>query len=61
MISCLNLTGIRGLILDDFYRPIPWTQVTINDRRPVINVTPLGEFWRVLLPGIYTFKVKQIF
>ena len=29
----------------------------INDRRPVVNVTPSGEFWRILLPGSYTLKV----
>ena len=51
---------MKGLILNDYYQPIPSTQVMINNRRPVVNVTPLGEFWRVLLPGRYTFKVKNI-
>ncbi|CAF5126934.1 unnamed protein product, partial [Rotaria sp. Silwood1] len=29
----------------------------IDNRRPVVNVTTLGEHWRILLPGIYTLKV----
>jgi hypothetical protein len=32
----------------------------IDNRRPVVNVTPYGEFWRILLPGIYTLKVKNM-
>jgi len=32
----------------------------IDNRRPVVNVTPSGEFWRILLPGTYTLKVKNM-
>jgi hypothetical protein len=31
----------------------------IDERRPVVHVTSLGEFWRILLPGTYTLKVMQ--
>lgn len=51
---------MKGLILDEFNQPIPFTQVMIDNRRPVVNVTPLGEFWRILLPGVYTVKVNNI-
>jgi len=51
---------VKGLILNEYYQPISSTQIMINDRRPVVNVTPLGEFWRILLPGIYTLKVKNM-
>lgn len=54
----LFFSGVKGLILNEYSQPIPFTQVMIDDRRPVINVTPLGEFWRILLPGMYTLKVK---
>lgn len=43
--------------MNEDYQPIPFTQVMIDDRRPVVHVTPLGEFWRILLPGVYTLKV----
>ncbi|UJR25919.1 hypothetical protein I4U23_007267 [Adineta vaga] len=49
--------GVKGLILNEYFQPIPLTQVMIDDRRSVVNVTPLGEFWRILLPGVYTLKV----
>jgi hypothetical protein len=49
---------VKGLILNEYYQPISNTQVMIDNRRPVVNVTPLGEFWRILLPGVYTLKVK---
>jgi hypothetical protein len=32
----------------------------IDNRRPVVSVTSSGEFWRILLPGSYTLKVKNI-
>ena len=53
--------GVKGLILNEYDQPIPSTQVMIDNRRPVINVTSSGEFWRILLPGIYTLKVKIIY
>jgi len=52
--------GVKGLILNEYSEAIPSTAVMINDRRPVVNVTALGEFWRILLPGTYTLKVIQI-
>ncbi len=52
-----HILGVKGLILNEYFQPIPFTQVMIDDRRPVVNVTPLGEFWRILLPGSYTLKV----
>jgi hypothetical protein len=52
--------GVKGLILNEYNQPIPFTQVMIDERRPVVNVTPLGEFWRILLPGSYTLKVETV-
>ncbi|CAF0961940.1 unnamed protein product [Rotaria sordida] len=49
--------GVKGLILNENFQPIPSTQVMINNRKPVVKVTSLGEFWRILLPGTYTLKV----
>ena len=49
--------GVKGLVLNEFFQAIPSTQVMIDNRRPVVSVTPAGEFWRMLLPGSYTLKV----
>lgn len=50
--------GVKGLILDQDRNPIPSTSVMIDNRKPFVKVTNDGEFWRVLLPGTYTLKVK---
>jgi hypothetical protein len=52
--------GVKGLILNEYFQPISSTQVMIDNRRPVVSVTSSGEFWRILLPGSYTLKVKNI-
>ncbi|CAF4188623.1 unnamed protein product, partial [Rotaria sp. Silwood2] len=49
--------GVKGLVLNENFQPIPSTEVMINNRKPVVKVTSLGEFWRILLPGTYTLKV----
>lgn len=49
--------GVKGVVLNEVFQAIPLTQIMIDNRRPVVNVTPSGEFWRVLLPGTYTLKV----
>jgi len=49
--------GVKGLVLNENQQPISWTQIMIDDRRPVVPVTQQGEFWRVLLAGTYTLKV----
>ncbi len=51
------ILGVKGLVLNEYFQAIPTTQVMIDDRRPVVNVTPAGEFWRILLPGSYILKV----
>ena len=55
--SLLFPLGVKGLVLNELREPIPSTQVMIDDRRPVVNVSPLGEFWRILLPGTYMLRV----
>jgi hypothetical protein len=52
------ILGVKGLILNENSQPIPSTEIMIDNRRPVVKVTALGEFWRILLPGTYTLKVK---
>ncbi|UJR22964.1 hypothetical protein I4U23_025991 [Adineta vaga] len=49
--------GVKGLVLNEFLNPIPSTEIMINNRRPLVKVSELGEFWRILLPGTYILKV----
>lgn len=50
--------GVKGLILNEHSQAIPSTEVMIDNRKPTVKVTALGEFWRILLPGTYTLKVS---
>ena len=54
------ILGVKGLVLNENSQPIPSTQIMIDNRQPLVKVTALGEFWRILLPGTYTLKVEII-
>ena len=51
--------GIKGLMLNVDLWPIPGIKFMIDNRQSVVKVTPLGEFWRLLLPGICNLKVVK--
>jgi len=60
MIELLNQAqrGVKGVILNEYSEPIPSTQVKIDNRIPTAKVTSLGEFWKILIPGSYTLRVR---
>ncbi|XP_065568227.1 carboxypeptidase M-like [Artemia franciscana] len=51
--------GIRGIISDENGQPIPKTSVKVSGRDVGMQTTPLGEYWRVLLPGNYLLEVYK--
>ena len=52
------VVGVKGRIFNRLGLPIASAAVMINDRQPIVRTTSLGEFWRVLIPGVYTLKVR---
>lgn len=52
--------GVKGLLLNEYRQAIPSAEVMIDNRKPVVRTTGLGEFWRILLPGTYSLKVLII-
>ena len=50
------VTGVRGVIITSDGQPADNVTVQIDDRMPV-ETTPLGEYWKLLLPGNYTLYV----
>lgn len=50
--------GIKGVVKDTNGYPIPDAEVIVNgyERKP-IRATERGEYWRLLLPGIYDVHV----
>lgn len=49
--------GVRGIVQDTAGRPIRNAYVRIKNRNFGSKTTPLGEYWRILMPGIYTLQV----
>ncbi|CAH1791071.1 unnamed protein product [Owenia fusiformis] len=50
--------GIKGIISDSKGNPVPNAKVYINKRKHPFTSTAEGEYWRILLPGTFTIRVK---
>jgi len=51
--------GVRGFTVDLNGRPIPNVNLRIKGRNVYFKSTNKGEFWRVLLPGVYTIIAEH--
>ncbi|XP_026814300.1 carboxypeptidase D-like isoform X2 [Rhopalosiphum maidis] len=53
--------GIKGIVTDGITgKPIPNAIVSITDRENYVNTTVNGEYWKILLSGVYKLRVKAI-
>jgi len=50
--------GVAGIVKDVNGRPMADAFVQIVGRNFGARTTPLGEFWRILMPGFYTIQVN---
>lgn len=49
--------GIRGFVMDENGNPIEKASLKVKSRDVGFQTTKYGEFWRILLPGIYKIEV----
>jgi len=49
--------GVKGFVKDETFSPIEGANMKIRGRDVGFQTTKEGEFWRILLPGIYTMEV----
>lgn len=49
--------GVRGFILDPNGNAVPRANLKIKGRNVGFKSSKVGEFWRILLPGVYTMEV----
>lgn len=49
--------GIHGFVMDENGNPIEKASLKIKNRDVGFQTTKYGEFWRILLPGIYKLEV----
>merc|ERR1712024_132707 len=49
--------GVKGFVKDERAVPVEGAAMKIKGRDVGLQTTKEGEFWRILLPGIYTMEV----
>ncbi|CAB0016010.1 unnamed protein product [Nesidiocoris tenuis] len=49
--------GVQGFVLDETGSPIEKASLKIKNRDVGFQTTKYGEFWRILLPGVYKLEV----
>ena len=49
--------GVKGFVKDENFQPIEGASMKVRGRDVGFQTTKEGEFWRILLPGIYTMEV----
>ena len=49
--------GVKGIVRDYKGKPLGGATISVTDRDKVSKTTSHGEYWRLLLPGTYLFKV----
>lgn len=51
--------GVQGFVTDDLGNPVEKASLKIKGRDVGFQTTKYGEFWRILLPGIYKLEVSR--
>jgi len=49
--------GVHGFVMDEHGNPIEKASLKVKGRDVGFVTTKYGEFWRILLPGVYTLEV----
>lgn len=53
--------GIKGIVTSQVTgKPIPNAIISISGRQNTLNTTNKGEYWKILLPGVYKLIVSII-
>lgn len=51
--------GARGFVMDENGNPIDKASMKIKGRDVGFQTTKYGEFWRILMPGMYKLEVNN--
>ena len=49
--------GVKGFVKDEDGNPIEGASMKVKNRDVGFQTTKEGEFWRIILPGIYTMEI----
>jgi len=52
--------GVKGIVTNRITgKPIPNANIGLTDRENYVNTTLNGEYWKILLPGVYKLRVSK--
>jgi len=51
--------GVKGVVSDEAGKPLSDVMVRVSDRDHAIKTNSHGEFFRPLIPGVYTFSFER--
>jgi hypothetical protein len=51
--------GVHGFVMDENGNPVEKASLKVKSRDVGFQTTKYGEFWRILLPGIYKLEVNN--
>lgn len=51
--------GVSGFVMDELGNPVEKASLKIKGRDVGFQTTKYGEFWRILLPGVYKLEVNN--
>lgn len=52
--------GVHGFVMDEHGNPIEKASLKVKGRDVGFQTTKYGEFWRILLPGVYKLEVRLL-
>lgn len=52
--------GVHGFVMDENGNPVEKAALKVKSRDVGFQTTKYGEFWRILLPGIYKLEVNSL-
>lgn len=52
--------GVHGFVMDENGNPVEKAALKVKGRDVGFQTTKYGEFWRILLPGVYKLEVSGV-
>ena len=52
--------GVKGLVTDQYGNTISGAVIRIEGKNKNVRVSKRGEYWRLLLPGLYRIRVEKL-
>lgn len=58
-INLVHKLGVHGFVLDEDGQPVQRAKIIVKGRTKIIRSLMNGDYWRLLVPGIYKIRVAK--